>query len=402
MKPILFLFLFCTGWNAAAQQLLEFSTARNCTYSGVLEEELYSFEVNPPVPEMVARILQLTGQERNFTLIQTNVPTVAAVVANGQRYLLYSQDFYLKLPTSERAIAYGLLAHEIGHHVHEHNFEPAFREKEELEADLFMGFALCKIQGISQLGKAMDVANRQPFAYNIPIEHRRDIIRTGWRRADTHVQIQNGTMAFDGGSNDASSIPLPSFPWPPPQCFQRKTLSDPLRTNRLSPLGDTDRKLRALDACGYTQRSYFQTPGGFAMVTQLEQFRSDGSPSGQYRWTDYPIRENFDGLWSYLKALVVPNPGRFRIFVFVVTNVAYNQSATRVNKQDAVAWLGQGLNRLPVKVAKTALDDDHYLDVLIYEFEAPESTKRCSQKCPSFLNAGTHLSGSGLSRQLGF
>lgn len=385
----------------SAQEFFDVPTKQNCTYAGVLEEELYSFESTPPVPGIVDQILRATGSLRNFELVQCNVESVAAILADGKRYLLYSQDFYLQLPQNERAVAYGLLAHEIGHHINEHTFDPAFREKEELEADFFMGYALCKVEGIAQLRSAMDISRKQPLSYGTAPEKRRLAIQNGWQRSNLHVQVQEENMAWEGAT--AADIRLPYFPWPPPERFQRQTLSEQLKTNATT-LGDVNARLRqALQANGYEQRSYFQTPGGFALVTQLEQFKADGSPkTGANRWKDYPVQENFEGVWGYLKSLVMPMPGNFRIFVFVVTDQAYGQSSRRVGKSEAVGWLSNGLNRLPPKIAGAPLNDQHYLDVLVYEFEAQEGNRLCQQKWPGIISGQTHLQKTGLARSLGF
>ncbi len=392
-----FLFAFL---SLPAQAFFEVPTKLNCTYTGFLEEELYSFESTPPVPGIVDQILHATGSKLNFELVQCNVESVAAILADGKRYLLYSQDFYLKLPQNERAVAYGLLAHEIGHHVNEHTFDPAFREKEELEADFFMGYALSKVEGIAQLRSAMDIPRKQSYAYEIDQSERRLAIQNGWQRSNLHVQVQEN-MAFEGAN--PTEIHLPCFPWPPPEKFQRQLLSDHLKSSS-STLGAVNKQLcQALQTNGYTQRSYFQTPNGFALVTQLEQFKVDGAPKvGANRWKDYPVQENFEGVWDYLKSLVLPTSGNFRLFVFVVTDQPYGQSSRRVGKDEAVGWLSNGLNRLPPSIAETMLNDRHYLDVLVYEFEAQSGTKLCQQKWPGIINTETHLQKSGLARLLGF
>jgi hypothetical protein len=400
MKHLLFFLALATAAPLSAQELLEIDTLLRCNYTGWLEEELYSFEAVPPVPEMVDRILKATQTPRNFVLLLSNVESVAAVLSGGKRYLLYSQDFYLRLPQSERASAFGLLAHEIGHHAAEHTFDPAFREKEELEADAFMGFALFKLGAVNRLALALEVPEKVPFSHAVSPILRREAIERGWRRSDVHVQVQEN-MAYDG-STDATSIPIPHFPWPPPQCAQRTTLSERLQASART-LSEVDGRLRqALSLRGYSQRSYFQTPNGFALVTQMEQFVADGaSKSGTYRWADYPAPENFDGLWSYLKSLVMPTPGYFRVFVFVVTDTPYSQAQRRVGKEEAVGWLSQGLNRLPSEIGSRALNERHYLDVLVYEFQAPQSTRICAQKCPCLLGSDVHLQKSGLGR-MGF
>jgi hypothetical protein len=73
-----------------------------------------------------------------------------------------------------------------------------------------------------------------------------------------------------------------------------------------------------------------------------------------------------------------------------------------VGKQEAVAWLSSGLNKLPPQIANMPLNPQHYLDVLVYEFEAQQGTKVCTQKWPAILNAKTHLQKTGIARSLGY
>jgi hypothetical protein len=405
-KHLLFCFLACLAAHgtSSAQELLELNTERHCSYSGVLESDLFAFELLPPVPELVALILQHTGSTQNFTLLQSNVETVAAILSDGKRYLLYSQDYYLKLPREEKAVAVGLLAHEIGHHLSEHTFDPAFREKEELEADLFMGYALSKTPGIQLLQSALQVAQKVPFSHPFAPEKRQKAIETGWRRAEDFVRGQENLAYYETEANAANStLAIPRFPWPPPQCAQRQTLAEQLQYKGCQRLGDVDQRLRqALHQRGYDHFSYFQTPNGFAIATQLEQFNANGtSKTGSARWTDYPVPEHFDGLWNYLKSLVMPTAGYFRVFVFVVTDTPYHQQSRKVSKEEAAGWLSQGFNRLPRDIADATVTGNHYLDVLVYEFEAPQSTKRCAQKCPCLIGSQDHLNQSGLYK-LGF
>ena len=400
MKQITLLFCLAIigSKQLSAQDFLEISTQHNCSYSAPIEEELFSFEKLPPVPEMVQEILKNTDSQQNFILVQSNVASVAAVLSEGKRYLLYSQDYYLKLPREEKALAVGLLAHEIGHHLAEHTFDPEFRQKEELEADLFMGYALCKTPGIRRLESALDITGKETFNYPVSKENRQKAIESGWKRAEDFLRGQGNLADYENESTNAD-LSLPRFPWPPPQCSQRITLNENLSGRYV----DIDTRLRKyLNSNGYSQQSYFQTPGGFALVTQLEQFNQDGSPRmGKERWTDYPVPDKIDGLWSYLKSLVMPSSGNFRIFVFVLTDIPYNQSSRRVSKEEAVAWLSQGFNRLPKDIGNKPLTDRHYLDVLVYEFEAKQPTKRCAQKCPCTMSCMEHLYRSGLGR-LGF
>jgi len=198
-----------------------------------------------------------------------------------------------------------------------------------------------------------------------------------------------------GTSGSGNMIHLPYFPWPPPQAYQRQILSDHLNNHARTLGGVNNRLKKALRANGYEQYSYFSTPGGFALVTQLEQFNLDGSSkSGADRWRSYPVGENNSGVWDYLKSFIKPKIGHFRVFVFVVTNQPYGQSSRRVSRNEAVGWLSNGLNRLPPN--GQVLDDRHYLDVMVYEFENEQL------KSPGVVSVQVHMQKSGLAKFLEF
>ena len=165
-------------------------------------------------------------------------------------------------------------------------------------------------------------------------------------------------------------------------------------------LGDVDNKLRsALDNKGYTQRSYFYVPNGFALVTQLEQYnakdatiRNDGT-----RWLDYPKQEGFSGIMSYISSFIMPNKGYFRLFVFIVTNEPFGGSKQKVSKSEASAWLNQGFNKLPNAIKNAPYTEGYAVTVLVYEFEVPESNRKAKQVCPTPLfDAQTHLKQAGI------
>lgn len=422
--------LVSLAFPAFAQEPFPLDTSRICLYSGALETDIYRFEPGHEDLALIADILKVAGATQNFEVVSANVPNVVAALIKGKRYLLYSQNFVLK--TTDKVLVYGLLAHEIGHHLSGHRFDPAFRIKEELEADLFMGYVLCKMKGVRDIDQALEVPEQEPIGYDVELALRQTAIKEGWKRAAAALMGKDKLAYYEEDvhkaptpphkpkkgikkssskphvkametdrEQESSTLPIPQFPWPPPQCAQRQTLQEHLK-NAGANLADIDTRLRsALDAKGYVQRSYFQTPGGFALVTQLEQFNVDGtSKQGSGRWTDYPVQADFNSVWDYLKSLVMPVSGNFRIFVFIVSDTPYNLAARRVPKEEAVGWLSIGLNRLPEQIGSMATGNKHYLDVLVYEFEAPQSTKKCNPKCPCLKAGGEHMQQSGLRQSL--
>ncbi len=195
---------------------------------------------------------------------------------------------------------------------------------------------------------------------------------------------------------------MPNFPWPPPAGYHNRMLIKDLSIKAID-FDDVDERLQdILDRQGYSQRSYYQAPGGFAIATQMEQFEEDGSIKSRGRWLDYPFKSDFKGWLDYIQTFFMAPPGRFRVFVFVVTDKTYKQEGCKISNAEikGMAYLGE--SQLPLGYSTTVVTPAHHLDVLIYEFEAPQSTKRCMEKCPAFLDVQTHLLQSGLSSVIGF
>jgi len=400
MRIPLFLsfFFVSTSQVLPAQEVLELNITQRCIYSGdSMDSELYRFPDSDPVGTRVKDICELGDVTPDFEVVQTNVENVSAVLDSGKRSLLYSLDFVEKSTTLE---VIGALAHEIGHHANAHTFDPARRNVEEIEADQFMGYILSK-KGFPK--PAIEAfLKKMPASYGIGLGERQKAVLEGFNRAERAMQLKS--LPFDNDPK-IEGLTLPAFPWPPPACNTRFEFPE-ISLAGLKTLGDVERKIRlALDAKGYAQRSYFSVPNGFALVTQLEQYNGeDGSVrNDRTRWLDYPKKDNFGGVMDYLKSVVMPQKGYFRLFVFVATNQAFGGGAQRVSKEQATAWLSQGFNKLPGSIAVVPFSSDYNVTALVYEFVVPESNRKPEQKCPSPLfDARTHLMKSGLTAALRF
>lgn len=367
-----------------AQTTLGINTTLHCIYTDSMTGgQLFRFPQNGKVDSLIREIVELNHEEQpNFEWIQANVENVTAVLDDGKRYLLYSQDFLEKHSELE---VYGILAHEIGHHIQQHTFEPERRETEELEADRFMGWVLSR--------KWFNRVDIVAFLEKMPLSYS---VASAERMSAATEQFVNLTSAPSA---------LPSFPWPPPACNTRSVLPKAVFKNR-KVLGDVASKLSvALDAKGYAQQSFFSVPNGFALVTQLEQYNvKDGSVrKGNTRWLDYPAREPYSGLFDYLTSIVMPQKGYFRLFVFVVTDQPFGGTEPPVSMLEASAWLSEGFNKLPNLIAGMPFEAAYDVTALVYEFEVPESNRKPVQRCPSpRFNAKTHLQKAGIAAKLGF
>lgn len=384
---------------ANAQRRLKIDLSARCIFHPAgQEEELYEFPTQAPeVQELVADILNIAGEkEQYFVLIQANVENVSAVVDSNGRYLLWNQEFWEK---ADDLLRYAAFAHEICHHLSLHRLTAAYRNFEEQEADIFMGFVL-SLKNYPP-GLVMDrLGIRDSKLLTDPYDRKEAFLR-GYYQAQKSLQI--ASLAFE---NDPSweAFQKASFPFPPPPCYQTANLSRPPSFSGCQTLGSVAQKIGAAFAHkGYPYRfmsipNENGVPEGFAVVTQLEQYEEDGraTENPSLRWTELPQAEQFSLSLNYFKKLLFPRPAHLRIFAVLVTQQAYASNGKRVSKEAAKAWADQGLNRLPKTIAQKPFGADYNVDVLVYEFEVPETTHRASQQCPCHLDARRHLQASGL------
>ena len=170
-------------------------------------------------------------------------------------------------------------------------------------------------------------------------------------------------------------------------------------------LKDIDQVLNnSLVAAGYFEKSYFAVPDGFAIVTRLEQINFDGTPKqGSKRWATevLPLRyfSSFEEyIEEYLVALFTANPGYYRIIVFIVTPHPFSQTAPEINRDEAEAWLTEGVNKLPKSIGQQVYSSDYTTTALIYEFEQPSGFEqdKINTVVPGRLDGKSHLLKAGL------
>lgn len=193
------------------------------------------------------------------------------------------------------------------------------------------------------------------------------------------------------------STPTFDFPPPPASASADINIRPFMLTRREKPLlGDLASHLSsALYEGGYTELSWYAVPNGFALVTRLEQFNKDGTPTyGAYRWLDDAIAPaEIDSIWDYLFALFEAKPGHYRVFVFIVTNASYPQSDTLPPTNEEVkAWLGEGVqNGLPPDIAGREVTPDYTCKAFVYEFVRPQEESTRPALIKSALTGAEHL-----------
>ena len=369
-------------------------TTRHTLYTGsFLPTELYCFEGDAAMESLKDEVLRKTSQKENFELICSNVASVATVLDKGKRYVLYSRRYFSSREKDPVARA-AMLSQAIGHCVQEHTFDPARRYDEELDADEFMGYALCLL-GIS-LKAADQVAEKWPRTLGPDTTERRAAILRGFHRAETSLRNAEHAAWYEQNANEVLQN-FPCFPFPAPKCSADADVDAYFKTCKT--LGDAEQKIRqALDATGFYSRKYFQVPGGFAVVTRMEQFNKDGSSKSEAnRWKTRPVRDETFSISGYLSSFFTTEPGYFRLFAFIVTDVVVTTDQKRLlSREEATNWLNEGACRLPEAISSKPFGKNTGVTALVYEFRVPESNRQPVFAQPSDLDGITHLNKSRL------
>ena len=197
--------------------------------------------------------------------------------------------------------------------------------------------------------------------------------------------------------------PTPAFPWPPPLASSEAMIPrNWLSTMGAPQLADVaDRLERALNEAKYPRWSYSSVPNGFALVSHMEQIKSDGTPSPEpARWsTDLPWVANMT-LLEFIKALANATPGYYRVIVFIVTNQPWSRTGERPTGEEAERWLAEGFNWLPRYIGELTYGPDYRTTALVYEFKKVSRDTDATFLEPSPTSADDHLKKAGISDPL--
>jgi hypothetical protein len=195
---------------------------------------------------------------------------------------------------------------------------------------------------------------------------------------------------------------LPAFPWPPPRYSAFSAIArEWVAPGAQATLASAASRLEdAFDAAGYGERSYYWISGGFALVSRIEQIRSDATPfEPPARWAvETPtVREGFI---DHIRALFNAPPGFYRVIVFTVTDQNFAGSERSPTSNEARNWISAGSMRLPETVGARLYSARHYTTALIYEFERRADQPEARVRAPSSSPGRVHLEKAGLWRAL--
>ena len=155
----------------------------------------------PAPTDVIREITDAVGLKARFQLRATrDIDNAAAVVYDGQRYLLYNPDFLNSVNRAGHTDWAGIsiLAHEMGHHLNGHTLRTGGSQPaDELEADEFSGFVLRKLgASLAQAQAAMaTVADDGGSASHPGRVPRLVAIGQGWQRANGQIMASTRAVA---------------------------------------------------------------------------------------------------------------------------------------------------------------------------------------------------------------
>ena len=108
----------------------------SCSFDGTEKEaEHYVDEPSNEANQIVERIMRANVLPQNFIIKAANCKNALATTEGNNRYILYSTHFLenFKKEANSQWAAYSVLAHEIGHHLSNHNLGEADNEKRKIQ-----------------------------------------------------------------------------------------------------------------------------------------------------------------------------------------------------------------------------------------------------------------------------
>lgn len=196
---------------------------------------------------------------------------------------------------------------------------------------------------------------------------------------------------------------FPAYPWPPEAPSSLVSLSElyDFSVGGGASLFDVSESLRvALRESGYLEKRYYAAPGGFVMVTRLEQTDEQGTPLPDGKRYLLPDDVGDFSFAAYIRNLFFAPEGYYRFIAFVVTDRAYTTSDSALAEDSALARLRGGSVELLSVFRDMPFSNHHRVDALIYEFRLAAQNAAVEPVTPGRLPPETHLEHSGLASAL--
>jgi hypothetical protein len=196
-----------------------------------------------------------------------------------------------------------------------------------------------------------------------------------------------------------------AFPWPPPPASAELRVGLAASSGRPLRMSDLTEDLeRALELKGYARRSYYPVPGGFALLTPLEQIDDKGRPiEGESRFSvEMPFLDELGWIEQAIGLFFRTPVGRYRGLVFLVTDQAWSRTALAPALPGFKAAFDGGWNALPHALGALPVGAKVAMTILIYEFTRSPQAQGAVFVANSNLGAREHLRVAGIVDQLRF
>jgi tetratricopeptide (TPR) repeat protein len=193
---------FCSQMDA--QILLHIKNG--CHFDGDEKpKDVYAYDASKEAVQIVSQITSAIGLEQNFTIKAADVANALANTEGGQRYILYNTTFLenFKRDAQTKWAAYCVLAHEIGHHLNNHDFSETDAKKRkvlELAADRFAGNVLQKMGAtLAEAQAGVNTFSLDASVTHPPKSARLEAIAVGWKQSeekDAEKETEKGTPQY--------------------------------------------------------------------------------------------------------------------------------------------------------------------------------------------------------------
>lgn len=204
-----FLLLSCV---LSAQEPLTIRHSCNFAAADTLAE-VYTYESSAEAKQIVERVMQVNVLPQNFIIKSADCNNALATTLGKQRYILYSTAFLenFKKEANTQWAAYCVLAHEIGHHLSNHDLEesnPAVRKKFELEADRFAGGILFRLGATLEEAQAgINTFSLETASQTHPPKRARlEALAVGWKQAQEQAAVVENTGGAAAPDSDEKKL----------------------------------------------------------------------------------------------------------------------------------------------------------------------------------------------------
>lgn len=242
------IFLVLAAWGCTLPVLAQKTFGSDkytamCNYYGETSAKVINMRpAGASAEKVVQDIMSVIGLRANFELRASNdIPTAAAVIKKGSRYILYNPAFMNNIisSTGNRWTAVSIMADEIGHHLNGHTLDSeTSKPTTELEADEFSGFVLQKMgASLTDAQAAMaTIASIKGSHSHPPKNQRLTAIQTGWSKAGGKITTTSAIAA----SQPSTPKTIAVAPVPQPQRTETKSLT---RAEKIAQSAKSDKNV---------------------------------------------------------------------------------------------------------------------------------------------------------------